>query len=114
MPIDIDVAAEAGEWPEERRLRALAESAVGAAVVEIGENLARRTATGGGSEGDTLELSLVFTDDAGIQRLNKDFRGKDRPTNVLSFPQEIGPPSWRCHTRGRNCSPGSGPCRKVA
>lgn len=34
-----------------------------------------------------LELSFVFTDDSEIQDLNRDFRGKDKPTNVLSFPQ---------------------------
>lgn len=33
-----------------------------------------------------LEISLVFTDDAEQRALNRDWRGKDRPTNVLSFP----------------------------
>lgn len=36
------------------------------------------------------ELSLVFTDDAHIRRLNRDFRKKDSPTNVLSFPAPAG------------------------
>jgi ssRNA-specific RNase YbeY (16S rRNA maturation enzyme) len=30
-------------------------------------------------------LSLVLCDDAHIQQLNKEFRGKDAPTDVLSF-----------------------------
>ena len=34
----------------------------------------------------TGELSVVFADDALVQRLNRDWRGKDKPTNVLSFP----------------------------
>lgn len=34
------------------------------------------------------ELSLVFTDDAAIRILNADHRGKDKATNVLSFPQD--------------------------
>lgn len=33
------------------------------------------------------EVSLVFTDDASIQPLNASYRGQDKPTNVLSFPQ---------------------------
>ena len=36
------------------------------------------------------ELSLALTDDAHIRDLNRTFRGKDKPTNVLSFPS-IGP-----------------------
>jgi rRNA maturation RNase YbeY len=33
------------------------------------------------------ELSLLLCDDAEIRRLNRDFRRKDGPTDVLSFPQ---------------------------
>ncbi|MFZ3034653.1 MAG: rRNA maturation RNase YbeY [Parvibaculum sp.] len=32
------------------------------------------------------ELCIVFGDDAFVQNLNKTYRGKDKPTNVLSFP----------------------------
>jgi probable rRNA maturation factor len=34
------------------------------------------------------ELSLVLTDDATIQQLNRDYRGIDSPTDVLSFAQQ--------------------------
>lgn len=33
-------------------------------------------------------ISLVLTDDAEIQQFNRDYRGKDRPTNVLAFPSD--------------------------
>ena len=34
------------------------------------------------------ELSLVLADDAFIQDLNHQFRGKEAPTNVLAFPSD--------------------------
>ncbi len=34
-----------------------------------------------------VEVSVRLTDDAEVHQLNRDFRGKDKPTNVLSFPQ---------------------------
>lgn len=32
------------------------------------------------------EVAVMLTDDAGIRTLNKNWRGIDKPTNVLSFP----------------------------
>ncbi len=34
------------------------------------------------------EVSLVFCEDPFIHQLNRDYRGYDKPTDVLSFPQE--------------------------
>ncbi|MBY0258118.1 MAG: rRNA maturation RNase YbeY [Methylobacterium sp.] len=34
----------------------------------------------------TLEVSVLLADDATVQDLNRTWRGKDKPTNVLSFP----------------------------
>jgi probable rRNA maturation factor len=73
MTIAIDILVEAGEWPDESALEGLADQAVAGVVAELGK-------------AGPSELSLVFTDDAGIARLNKEWRGKDGPTNVLSFP----------------------------
>lgn len=36
------------------------------------------------------ELSVAFVDDERMQELNRDWRGKDRPTDVLSFSQLEG------------------------
>jgi probable rRNA maturation factor len=40
------------------------------------------------------ELAVMLTDDAGIRTLNANWRGIDKPTNVLSFPalQPAAPP----------------------
>ncbi len=36
------------------------------------------------------EVSVTFADNAYIQRLNKEYRGVDKPTDVLSFPMYDG------------------------
>jgi probable rRNA maturation factor len=48
--------------------------------------LRRLLQTAGRTLGVGGEVSLVFGGDALLRRLNRDFRGKDRPTDVLSFP----------------------------
>jgi probable rRNA maturation factor len=37
-------------------------------------------------EAKTIEFSLILTDNNFIQKLNLEYRGKDRTTNTLSFP----------------------------
>jgi probable rRNA maturation factor len=39
---------------------------------------------------DDLEISLLLTDDEHIRSLNRDYRGIDRATDVLSFAMEEG------------------------
>ena len=45
---------------------------------------------------DEVELGVVLADDAFVRRLNRDYRGQDRATDVLSFPlhepARLGPP----------------------
>lgn len=71
----IDLSIEAGGWPEEHRLTALARRAISAALAVADLKVT-----------DSAELSLLFTDDASIRKLNREWRDKDKPTNVLSFP----------------------------
>ncbi|HEY0012948.1 MAG TPA: rRNA maturation RNase YbeY [Allosphingosinicella sp.] len=67
------------EWDSSTSWHALAERAVKAAVAEsdwtdlIGARLA-------------AEVSVKFTTDAEVHALNAEYRDKDKPTNVLSFP----------------------------
>lgn len=67
------MSVEAGDWPDEAALTRLVDRAVSAAFAE--------TAAAGPSE-----LSIVFSNDAHIRTLNAGWRGKDKATNVLSFP----------------------------
>ncbi len=36
---------------------------------------------------ENVNLGILLTDNSKIQKLNKEFRNKDKPTNVLSFPE---------------------------
>lgn len=73
--VHIDLLVEAEGWQTPDELKAIAHKAVGAAIAELG------------AHGEMpSELSLVFSNDAGIRDLNAGWRGKDKPTNVLSFP----------------------------
>lgn len=71
----IDVNLEAGNWPGEKDLIHLAGAAIRATL-----------STGGLQVTDNSEVSLLFTDDDAIRKLNGQWRDKDKPTNVLSFP----------------------------
>jgi probable rRNA maturation factor len=77
--LDISFSLESGDWETaatdvERLTEAAARAAFKAA--EKPEILG----------GDTpVEMSLVLADDALVQTLNRDYRDKDKPTNVLSF-----------------------------
>ena len=72
MELDIDV--EAG-WPPAADRQAWARR-VADAVTVLAPELAN----------SRLSASLVFADDATVHALNAEWRGKDKPTNVLSFP----------------------------
>lgn len=70
-----DIRIEAGEWPGRMKLRRIVDAALSAAVSAAAPDLA-----------PGCEVGLVFTDDAGVRKLNRRYRKKDKPTNVLSFP----------------------------
>lgn len=78
--LEIDIAVEAEGWPGEDELAALCERTAVSVLGELGFSDAQ------------TELSVLFTDDAAIAGLNARWRGKEGPTNVLSFPSfEVSP-----------------------
>lgn len=54
------------------------------------EGLAKALAAAATAQGVGGTVSLLLGDDVAIAGLNKEFRGKDGPTNVLSFPPGEG------------------------
>jgi len=74
LPLEIDISVEAGNWPADTVLHDLCKTCV-AAALETGLQVRPES-----------ELSIVFTDDEAIQKLNSSWRDKNSATNVLSFP----------------------------
>ncbi|MBT9372105.1 rRNA maturation RNase YbeY [Rhizobium sp. CSW-27] len=81
MPdLDIQISVEDERWPDEAQLAPLCERVLGAAATFLSGAEKQPFPT------QPCEVSLVFTDDAAIREINAEWRGKDKPTNVLSFP----------------------------
>lgn len=52
------------------------------------DEAARAALAGAGRSPRPAELSIVLGDDALVHALNRQWRGQDKPTNVLSFPTQ--------------------------
>ena len=82
MTLDIAIDADA-EWDSSRDWASLARSAAAAAIAE-----SAFPQLGQGER--SIELSVRLTSDEEVHALNAEWRGKDKPTNVLSFPMAEG------------------------
>jgi probable rRNA maturation factor len=71
MPVEVNL-----EDPRWGDLAPLAEATVAAVLQHLRH------------DPDAFEVSVLACDDARIRALNAEFRGQDRPTNVLSWPAE--------------------------
>ena len=76
----VDIVVESPLWKAQRGADAMLRRALAAAGALVP------------SDG---ELAVVLTDDAAIRALNRDWRGKDAATNVLSFPAKEARPDRR-------------------
>lgn len=74
LSFNIDIAVQYADWQNALSdIDGLAERAVGQIVEQL-------------DNPKLGELSIALVSDADIQALNRDYRHKDKPTNVLSFP----------------------------
>jgi probable rRNA maturation factor len=80
MTCAVDIAIADVAWRKLRGARKLVERAVDAARAHLGRSERSE------------ELSVLLCGDAEIRGLNKTWRGKDKATNVLSFPAIQGGP----------------------
>ena len=79
MILEIDVRCEAGDWVAFDLDLDFIKSRTYAAMKAVFEQI-------GDFGWCPTELSVLLSNDRHIQLLNRDFRGKDKPTNILSFP----------------------------
>jgi probable rRNA maturation factor len=77
LVVETDIVA--GDWPADVDWPALARAAVAAALAETpNAELADAPMA--------VEVAVRLTDDAEVHTLNRQYRAKDKPTNILSFP----------------------------
>lgn len=82
LEIDDELAGNSAliaDLPGEAEFRRWAEAALASASI------------GAGPASKSVTLDIRIVSEAESQALNRDYRGKDKPTNVLSFPAELPP-----------------------
>ncbi|MCL1113838.1 MULTISPECIES: rRNA maturation RNase YbeY [Shewanella] len=72
LDLDLQIAIQAPNLPSQAEFETWVRTAIGQTMPEV-------------------ELTIRVVDVAESQQLNKTYRGKDKPTNVLSFPFEAPP-----------------------
>jgi probable rRNA maturation factor len=93
-PPAIEIMIEAAQWKGKRNTKALLLRAIAAAAAAV--------PTRGG------EVAIVLTDDKAIRVLNRDWRQKNAPTNVLSFPAKEARAALASEASGQRNSKSAG------
>jgi probable rRNA maturation factor len=82
----VEIVVDCARWSGRRGVQPLLRRAIAGASTALPTKAARSTRG--------AELAIVLTDDSAIRKLNRTWRRKDEPTNVLAFPtdSQAGPP----------------------
>ncbi|MBX9843768.1 MAG: rRNA maturation RNase YbeY [Xanthobacteraceae bacterium] len=89
-PVTLEIAVRSKLWQKQRTAQSVVRKAVFAAAK------AASTAP--------AELAIVLSHDSAIKALNRDWRGKNTATNVLSFPAAPAKPSPKAGKAGKKTS----------
>ncbi|MFK8253594.1 rRNA maturation RNase YbeY [Ancylobacter terrae] len=86
--VTVDVLVEADGWSVLPDAAGLVEAAVRTACVAATDDLP-----------SGADIAVMLTDDAAVRTLNREWRGKDKATNVLSFPADpdLAPDAGEAH-----------------
>jgi probable rRNA maturation factor len=96
----VEVLIQSVLWKSEAKIAARLRAAIAAAAARLGERDVPRPVTPTPSAPSRALLALALSDDEAVRALNRDWRSKDKPTNVLSFPAATpgepacGPVHW--------------------
>jgi len=91
----VDVLVQSPRWKQKPGAKAVVRKAIRAAA--------------DGIPGPSGEVAVLLTDDASLRKLNRQWRGINKPTNVLSFPRispkagTLGDIAIAYETLGREC-----------
>jgi probable rRNA maturation factor len=90
LNIDATIAVNDSAWVQVMpNLRFNAEAVVKHTLAVMSDSLPDMVRS---ETGEPIGLAIVFTDNKEMQELNHRFRGKNVPTNVLSFPADMDAP----------------------
>ena len=81
MSVQVDLRIEDEQWGEMNALEALSTHVIEAGAATVGFM-------------DPAKLDVLLTDDTALAALNAQWRSKDGPTDVLSFPAEANPENF--------------------
>jgi probable rRNA maturation factor len=76
----IEILVESARWSGRRGVQPLLRRAIAGASTALPAKAVRSTSG--------AELAIVLTNDSAIRKLNRTWRGKNEPTNVLAFPAD--------------------------